>query len=163
MDKDHQHKVLFVCMGNICRSPSAEAILLKKVQEQQLENNFYIDSCGTHGYHEGQGPDQRSIEAALNRGIDISNSIARRVKNSDFKNFDYIIAMDHQNIDFLKNISSVDDHKKLSLFLEYSDGTEYIEVPDPYYGGDRGFELVLDLLDTAAEGLIRHLISKPNL
>ena len=150
MNKEHQHKVLFVCMGNICRSPSAEAILLKKVQEQQLENDFYIDSCGTHGYHEGQGPDQRSIEAALNRGIDISNSIARRMKSSDFK-------------DFLKNISSVDDHKKLSLFMEYSDDTEHIEVPDPYYGGDRGFELVLDLLDTAAEGLIRHLISKPNL
>ena len=157
MNEEPLHKILFVCMGNICRSPSAEGILLKKVQERNLENNFLIDSCGTLGYHEGQGPDQRSIEAALERGIDIRNQISRLVVNSDFENFDYIISMDHRNVDTLKQISDSKYHHKLSLFLDYSDDSEYIEVPDPYYGGDDGFELVLDLLDKAADGLIRHL------
>ena len=158
MSEETLHKILFVCMGNICRSPSAEGILLKKVQERGLENNFLIDSCGTHGYHEGQGPDQRSIEAALTRGVDIRNQISRLVVNSDFENFDYIISMDHRNVDSLKQISNSKYHHKLSLFLDYTDDSKYIEVPDPYYGGDDGFELVLDLLDRAAEGLIRHLV-----
>ena len=157
MNEEPLHKILFVCMGNICRSPSAEGILLKKVQEKGLENNFLIDSCGTHGYHEGQGPDQRSIEAALGRGIDIRNQISRLVVNSDFENFDYIISMDHRNMHTLKQISDSKYHHKLTLFLDYTDDSEYIEVPDPYYGGDDGFELVLDLLDKAANGLIRHL------
>ena len=157
MNEEPLHKILFVCMGNICRSPSAEGILLKKVQEKGLENNFLIDSCGTHGYHEGQRPDQRSIEAALERGIDIRNQISRLIVNSDFENFDYIISMDHRNMDTLKKISDSNYHHKLSLFLDYTDNSEYIEVPDPYYGGDDGFELVLDLLDKAANGLIRHL------
>ena len=158
MNEEPLHKILFVCMGNICRSPSAEGILLKKVQERGLENNFLIDSCGTHGYHEGQSPDQRSIEAALLRGIDIRNQISRLVVNSDFEYFDYIISMDHHNVDTLKQISDSKYHHKLSLFLDYTDSSKYIEVPDPYYGGDHGFELVLDLLDRAAEGLIRHLV-----
>ena len=157
MNEESLHKILFVCMGNICRSPSAEGILLKKVQEKGLENNFLIDSCGTHGYHEGQGPDQRSIEAALERGIDIRNQISRLVVNSDFEKFDYIISMDHRNVDTLKQISDSKYHHKLTLFLDYTDDSEYIEVPDPYYGGDDGFELVLDLLDKAADGLIRQL------
>ena len=157
MNEEPLHKILFVCMGNICRSPSAEGILLKKVQEKGLENNFLIDSCGTHGYHEGQGPDQRSIEAALGRGIDIRNQISRLVVNSDFENFDYIISMDHRNMHTLKQISDSKYHHKLTLFLDYTDDSEYIEVPDPYYGGDNGFKLVLDLLDKAADGLIRHL------
>ena len=157
MNEEPLHKILFVCMGNICRSPSAEGILLKKVQEKGLENNFLIDSCGTHGYHEGQGPAKRSIEAALERGIDIRNQISRLVVNSDFENFDYIISMDHRNVDTLKQISDSKYHHKLTLFLDYTDDSEYIEVPDPYYGGDDGFKLVLDLLDKAADGLIRHL------
>ena len=122
-----------------------------------MENNFLIDSGGTHGYHEGQGPDQRSIEAALERGIDIRNQISRLVVNSDFENFDYIISMDHRNMHTLKQISDSKYHHKLTLFLDYTDDSEYIEVPDPYYGGDNGFKLVLDLLDKAADGLIRHL------
>ena len=157
MNEEPLHKILFVCMGNICRSPSAEGILLKKVQERGLENNFLIDSCGTHGYHEGQGPDQRSIEAALSRGVDIRNQISRLVVNSDFENFDIIISMDHRNVDTLKQISDSKYHHKLSLILDYTDDSEYIEVPDPYYGGDDGFKLVLDLLDKAADGLISHL------
>ena len=159
MSEEPLHKILFVCMGNICRSPSAEGILLKKVQERGLENNFLIDSCGTHGYHEGQGPDSRSIEVALLRGIDIRHQISRRIETKDFEFFDLILPMDNYNLEFLKNISDPIHHHKILLFLDFSQQSDYIEVPDPYYGGDSGFELVLDLLDEAAEGLINHLVN----
>ena len=159
MEKSDQHKILFVCMGNICRSPSAEGILVNKVKTEDIDKEFIIDSCGTHGYHEGQGPDSRSIEVALARGIDIRDQISRKIETKDFEFFDFILVMDSNNLEFLKNISDPIYHHKILLFLEFSQGSDYIEVPDPYYGGDSGFELVLDLLDEAAEGLINHLVN----
>jgi len=159
METSDKHKILFVCMGNICRSPSAEGILKNKVKTESIDKEFFIDSCGTHGYHEGQGPDSRSIEVALARGIDIRDQISRKIKTKDFEFFDFILVMDSNNLEFLKNISDPIYHHKILLFLEFSQGSDYIEVPDPYYGGDSGFELVLDLLDEAAEGLINHLVN----
>ncbi len=160
MEKSDQHKILFVCMGNICRSPSAEGILVNKVKTESIDKKFIIDSCGTHGYHEGQGPDPRSIEVALLRGIDIRHQVARRIEAKDFEFFDLILPMDNNNLELLKNISDPIYHHKILLFLEFSQQSDYIEVPDPYYGGDSGFDLVLDLLDEAAEGLINHLVNK---
>ena len=159
MEKSDKHKILFVCMGNICRSPSAEGILLNKVKTESMDKAFIIDSCGTHGYHEGYGPDSRSIEVALDRGIDIRHQISRKIEIKDFEFFDLILPMDNNNLEFLINISDSIYHHKILLFLEFSQQSDYIEVPDPYYGGDNGFELVLDLLDGAAEGLINHLVN----
>jgi protein-tyrosine phosphatase len=159
MKKSNKHKILFVCMGNICRSPSAEGILLNKVKTESIDKEFIIDSCGTHGYHEGYGPDSRSIEVALDRGIDIRHQISRKIEIKDFEFFDLILPMDNNNLEFLINISDPIYHHKILLFLEFSQQSDYIEVPDPYYGGDNGFELVQDLLDEAAEGLINHLVN----
>ena len=116
MEKSDQHKILFVCMGNICRSPSAEGILVNKVKTEDIDKEFIIDSCGTHDYHEGQGPDSRSIEVALLRGIDIRHQISRRIETKDFEFFDLILPMDNYNLEFLKNISDPIHHHKILLF-----------------------------------------------
>ena len=113
MEKSDKHKILFVCTGNICRSPSAEGILLNKVKTESMDKAFIIDSCGTHGYHEGQGPDSRSIEVALDRGIDIRHQIARKIEIKDFEFFDLILPMDNNNLEFLITISDPIYHHKL--------------------------------------------------
>tara|TARA_Y100000588_G_scaffold350395_1_gene401517 strand:- start:210 stop:707 length:498 start_codon:yes stop_codon:yes gene_type:complete len=157
--KSLKHKILFVCTGNICRSPSAEGVFRDIVNEQKLSQYFYIDSCGTHGYHTGQSPDSRSQYAALKRGIDISQQIARTIEQNDFSRFDYIIAMDNYNLSFLKSMAGESDLNKIHLFLEYDENSKLIEIPDPYYGGEDGFEIVLDLLQEASIGLIKHIQS----
>lgn len=154
---DLKHKILFVCMGNICRSPSAEGVFRNMVKEHNLSQFFYIDSCGTHGYHTGQSPDSRSQYAAMRRGIDISQQTARTIEQNDFNRFDYILVMDNHNRSFLQSMADEVYLNKIHLFLEYAENCKLIEVPDPYFGGEEGFEIVLDLLQQASIGLIKHL------
>ena len=152
-----KYKILFVCTGNICRSPSAEGVFKDIVKEHNLSQFFYIDSCGTHAYHTGQSPDSRSQYAAMKRGIDISKQIARTIGQSDFNRFDYVLAMDKYNLSFLQNMADKEHKNKISLFLEYAENCKLTEIPDPYYGGEDGFEIVLDLLQKASIGLIKQI------
>ena len=150
-------KVLFVCMGNICRSPTAEGVFRHKVENAGLENQIEIDSAGTHAYHVGEPPDGRAQKAALNRGFDLSSQRARRVNSNDFEEFDYVIAMDSDNEDGLQSICPVGLEDRIHLFLNFASNANTTEVPDPYYGGGNGFNIVLDLVEDAADGLIAHL------
>lgn len=145
--------ILFVCMGNICRSPTAEGVFRHHVGEAGLSDTIEIDSAGTHAYHVGEPPDRRARAAAERRGMSLDGIRARRVEAADFERFDYIIAMDEDNLYRLRE-EAPDEHKaELRLFLEFSKGVE-TEVPDPYYGGASGFERVLDLVDDASRGLL---------
>lgn len=156
-------KVLFICMGNICRSPTAEGVFRAVVEEAGLSHRFEIDSAGTHAYHIGEPPDQRAQQAALGRGVDLSNQRARRVKESDFEYYDFVLAMDRDNLGNL-SYSCADEHSdKLQLFLDYAEHMNESEVPDPYYGGPQGFEHVLDLIEAASRGLLEHIQAKHNL
>lgn len=148
-------KVLFVCLGNICRSPTAEGVFTHKVTARGLENRIEIDSAGTHAFHVGSPPDSRAQQAAAERGIDLSALVGRRVASADFDVFDYILAMDDENYQNLIAMCPNEEHKhKISLFLEYAPQMNTREVPDPYYGGGSGFERVLDLVDAASDGLL---------
>jgi protein-tyrosine phosphatase len=150
-------RVLFVCMGNICRSPTAEGVFRHKVNEAGLSDKIHIDSAGTHAYHIGNPPDPRSQQAALKRNIDLSGQRARKVSTDDFDEFDYVIAMDMSNMDDLQAICPSGLEGKVQPFLKFAASTNVTEVPDPYYGGGNGFEIVLDLIEEAADGLITHL------
>lgn len=150
-------KVLFVCMGNICRSPTAEAVFRHRVAEAGLEERIYIDSAGTHDYHIGDPPDPRTQQAARQRGYDMSALRGRQVEIADFNHFDYVLAMDNANLSILKRLRPQDAQSHLGLFLEYAGKHEAREVPDPYYGGKDGFERVLDMVEDAAEGLLQHI------
>ena len=150
-------KVLFVCMGNICRSPTAEGVFRKVVKDAGLEHKFEIDSAGTIGYHAGERPDQRAQDAASNRGYDLSKQKARQVKARDYEYYDYILAMDRDNYSGLEKICPVGSEHKLQLFLSYAPNLETDEVPDPYYGGVSGFERVLDMIEQASEGLLAEI------
>jgi len=147
-------KVLFVCMGNICRSPTAEGIFSHLVKQEALSHLIEIDSAGTHAYHVGNPPDRRAQATALKRGIDLSRQTARRVDVVDFEVFDYILAMDQDNLLDLQEICPEEHMHKIQLFLEYAPHLNIKEVPDPYYGGPGGFDRVLDMVETAAEGLL---------
>ena len=144
-------------MGNICRSPSAEGVFRHKVSEAGLSDRIHIDSAGTHAYHIGNPPDPRSQQAALKRNFDLSAQRARKVKVNDFAEFDYVIAMDISNEEDLQAICPEGLEDKIYLFLKFARNTDKKEVPDPYYGGINGFEIVLDLIEDAADGLIAHL------
>ena len=144
-------------MGNICRSPSAEGVFRHKVSEAGLSNRIHIDSAGTHAYHIGNPPDPRSQQAALKRNFDLSAQRARKVNVTDFAEFDYVIAMDMSNEEDLQAICPEGLEDKIHLFLKFARNTDKKEVPDPYYGGINGFEIVLDLIEDAADGLIAHL------
>ena len=152
-------KVLFVCLGNICRSPTAEGVFRKLVREARLSDEIKIDSAGTGAWHINQPPDQRSQDAALKRGIDLSAQRARKISIDDFNDFDYLVAMDRSNISNLKKICPPDLVSRISLFLEFAPKLQRQEVPDPYQGGDEGFELVLDLIEVASQGLLSHIIN----
>jgi protein-tyrosine phosphatase len=149
--------ILFVCMGNICRSPTAEGVFRRLVQNAGLEHKLHIDSAGTHDYHIGKSPDRRASASALQRGYDLSALRGRQVSERDFHEFDYILAMDNENLANLQRISPPGHAAKLSLFLEFSTNFSESEVPDPYYGGAQGFEHVLDLVEDAARGLLLKL------
>ena len=153
-------KVLFVCMGNICRSPSAEGVFRDKVSEAGLSDKINIDSAGTHAYHVGNPPDPRSQEAAIKRNFDLSAQRARKVEISDFDEFDYVIAMDMSNEDDLQTICPTELEDKIHLFLNFSNNSSKKEVPDPYYGQGRGFEIVLNLVEDASAGLLTHIREK---
>nr|WP_086940779.1 low molecular weight protein-tyrosine-phosphatase [Thaumasiovibrio occultus] len=143
-------KILVVCMGNICRSPTAEAVFRHKVKERGLD--MEIDSAGTLAYHQGETPDRRSRAAGERRGYDFRHIYARAVTEHDFEDFDLILAADKDNLTDLQRRCPTHLHGKLALMLSVLDNTEqHQEVPDPYYGGDKGFELVLDLIEAAAE------------
>ena len=146
-------KVLFICLGNICRSPTAHGIFRHLVDERGLGDRIYVDSAGTGAWHIGNPPDSRSQAAALRRSYDLSSLRARKVEFKDFDEFDYVLAMDDQNLIDLKRICPNQYAGHLGLFLDFSDMPES-EVPDPYYGGDSGFEHVLDLVESASRGLL---------
>jgi protein-tyrosine phosphatase len=150
-------RILFVCMGNICRSPTAEGLARNIIINSKLSDIIKVDSAGTHDYHIGEPPDPRTCQAALNRGIDLSGLRARQVCPEDFKVFDLLLAMDRANLAHLKRGSRPEYHPKLGLFMAYATRFEEEEVPDPYYGGERGFERVLDMVEDAALGLIATL------
>jgi len=146
--------VLFVCMGNICRSPTAEGVLRGQAERAGLGGRFELDSAGTHGYHVGEPPDGRAQQAAARRGYDISRLRARRVVAEDFRRFDLVLAMDQSNLTSLERMCPKPYLSKLRLFMEYAPEQNCDEVPDPYYGGPAGFERVLDLCEAAALGII---------
>lgn len=150
-------KVLFVCLGNICRSPTAEGIFLARIKETGLDAVIDTDSAGTGAWHVGKAPDRRAIGAARERGIDISRLRARQVTVSDFQVFDYVLAMDDSNLSDLQSLCPDTYGGQLSLFLDYAPNAQVREVPDPYYGGDEGFETVLDLVEQAADGLLQDI------
>lgn len=149
--------VLFVCTGNICRSPTAEGVFRKLVDDAGLGDRITADSAGTHGYHVGEAPDNRTQAAARRRGYDLSGLRARRVAREDFHRFDLVVAMDREHHEILAGIAPPSAGHKVKLMMEFARRSAHDEVPDPYYGGAEGFELVLDLLEDAAEGLLETL------
>lgn len=148
--------VLFICMGNICRSPTAEGVVRVHLERAGLAAQVDLDSAGTHAYHVGEPPDPRSQKAAAKRGYDLSKLRARQVNAADFLRFDLILAMDRDNLSLLRKACPPEHHDKLGLFLDYAAGSDE-EVPDPYYGGPDGFDRVLDLTESAARGLVDFL------
>jgi protein-tyrosine phosphatase len=156
-------KVLFVCMGNICRSPTAQGVFETLVQRENLAQHIKIDSAGTHAYHVGDPPDPRAIEAAKRRGVDLTTQRARKVKPEDLLEFDYVLAMDSSNYEALHEICHPDYADRLRLFLDFAPHLGMEDVPDPYYGGSQGFERVLDLIEAAAEGLLAEMRAQHNI
>ncbi len=156
-------KVLFVCMGNICRSPTAEGVFTQLVEKQDLKAHFKIDSAGTHAYHVGSAPDLRAQKAAAERGLDLSKQRARKIKLEDFEVFDYILVMDGENYALLTVECPPEYLHKVRYFLSYDPSLNVTEVPDPYYGGQYGFERVLDLCEAAALGLLNEVRAERNI
>ena len=157
MKNKEKTKVLFVCMGNICRSPTAEGVFRQLVEQQGLAGQISVDSAGTHDYHIGDPPDARSQAAAARRGYALSSLRARQVTIEDFARFDYVLAMDEDNLSLLQQQCPDEYCGRLKLFLEFAKDRELREVPDPYYGGAQGFAEVLDLVESAARGLLEHI------
>ncbi len=165
--------VLFVCLGNICRSPTAHGVFEQLLAEKKLSELIAVDSAGTGDWHVGRAPDARSVQAALKQGYDLSHLRARQVSGEDFSRFDYILAMDEHNLADLQAMKPVGFQGELQLFLNYAtlncttlncatnDSTR--EVPDPYYGGHDGFEQVLQLVESASEGLLQHILKQHRL
>ncbi|MCC7168389.1 MAG: low molecular weight phosphotyrosine protein phosphatase [Rhodospirillales bacterium] len=147
------YRVLFVCSGNICRSPTAEGVLRKKVAAAGLVKRIGIDSAGTHGYHQGEPPDSRTQEAALRRGIDLSDQRARAVVPEDFERFDLILAMAREHQRHLERARPQGAKAEIKLFLDFVPEASSKDVPDPYYGGPDGFEHVLDLIEAGAQAI----------
>ena len=156
---DDTFQILMVCMGNICRSPTAEGVLRAKVAQAGLSKRVLIDSAGTHNYHPGSPPDERSAEHALRRGYDLSKLRARQVHADDYADFDLILAMDWDNLALLQVDCPPQHAIKLKLLMEFADPSAALGavVPDPYHGSDVGFDQVLGLIEAACEGLVRHL------
>jgi len=153
-------RVLFVCLGNICRSPTAEAVFRDLVQRQASQLAIEADSAGTHAYHAGSAPDERAIAAARRRGIDMSRLRARKVETADFERFDLVLAMDEENLRRLRQLAPATYRDRVRLFLDYAPQLGRREVPDPYYGDATGFEEVLDLVEEAARGLLAALSAR---
>jgi len=153
-------RILFVCMGNICRSPTAEGVFRRLVAERVPGVEIEVDSAGTHDYHVGDPPDPRSIAAAARRGVDLRQLRARLIRDDDFERFDLIIAMDRLNREALLDRSPAPFRERIRLFMEFAGDREVVDVPDPYYGGAPGFEQVLDLAEEAAAGLLDEVLDR---
>ncbi len=151
---DEKKKILFVCTGNICRSPSAEGVALHLIAQAGLADRFEVDSAGTHGYHVGEAPDPRSVKTAAKRGYDLRPLRARKLEIADFQRFDLLLAMDRGHLDIMHRLSPEVYRPKLGLFMQYARRFDLDEVPDPYYGGEAGFDAVLDYCEDAVAGLI---------
>lgn len=149
-------RVLFVCLGNICRSPSAEGVFREQLRQAGLAERVEVDSCGIGHWHVGKAPDRRAQAAASQRGIDLSALRARMLEAEDFERFDYILAMDHDNLAAIEARRPPECRARIDLFLSYA-GRPDEAVPDPYFGGDDGFERVLDLIEAASRGLVDEL------
>lgn len=149
--------VVFICMGNICRSPTAEGVFRHLVRQEGLDDWVTTDSAGTHAYHIGEQPDHRAQQTARSRGIDLSDLRGRKAIENDFHEFDYVLAMDDDNYRLLEDICPAGFEAKLSLFLDFSNEYSETQVPDPYYGGDQGFEHVFDLVESASKGLLEDI------
>ncbi|WP_251976493.1 low molecular weight protein-tyrosine-phosphatase [Salinicola avicenniae] len=157
MSAEHRAwRVLLVCMGNICRSPTAEGMLRQRLQAAGLSEQVFVDSCGTGAWHVGEPPDPRAIEAASRRGIDISGLRGRQLRGADFADFDEILVMDSDNLRAVLALQRSCSGAAVSRFLRYA-GQPEGDVPDPYFGGEAGFQLVLDHLEAAVEGLVASL------
>lgn len=153
-------QVLFVCLGNICRSPTAQGVFREQVRRAGLVDAIVIDSAGTSGWHIGEPPDRRATAAAKLRGYDIGDLRGRQLIENDFYVFDYVLAMDNENLVNIKSITPAGYTGHVGLFLDFSRQEEYREVPDPYYGGGRGFETVLDLVEDGCQGLLEDIKQK---
>ncbi len=153
-----QIKVLFVCMGNICRSPTAEGVFNHLVNELGTQDRFHLDSAGTHAYHVGESPDSRAQQTARGRGVDLSYIRARKFTANDFEEFDYIMAMDSDNYTILLEACPAEHQHKVKRFLEYAPQREELDVPAPYYCGQRGFDHVFNLVEDASRGFHKSVI-----
>lgn len=147
--------VLFVCLGNFCRSPSAEGVFRQRVEQRKLDEYINVDSAGTGRWHIGESPDPRAAAAAADRGIDISHLRGRQVRAQDFDDFDYIVAMDNANYADLSALASNTQQQKIHLFLDFANQVSETQVPDPYYEG--GFPFVFSLIEKASDGLLDHI------
>ncbi len=154
MLKYEAFKILIVCMGNICRSPTAEAVFRAKVREAGLEKHVKVDSAGTHGFHAGEAPDARASRAAKKRGYEMSNLVARQVTKEDFVHYDLILAMDWDNHALLQQLAPGQFHHKIKLLMSFATEHESAVIPDPYYGGADGFEVVVDYVEDACVNLV---------
>ena len=154
------YKILFVCMGNICRSPTAEAIFIKRLTEQNLLYKVKVDSAGTHNFHPNSPPDERSQMHALKRGYDLSNLRARSIVDSDFDEFDLLLTMDWDNRALLEERCPEPHRHKIRGLAEFLQTTPSSVIPDPYHGGAHGFERVLDLIEESSEGLLKLVMEK---
>jgi len=147
-------KILFVCTGNICRSPTAEAVARHFISTGGLDGLIEVGSAGTHGYHVGEAPDPRTRKAAQLRGYDLSALRARKLDPFDFQRFDLLLAMDRGHLETMRRLCPEVYRPRVGLFMEYARNSEYDEVPDPYYGGPRGFDVVLDMCEDGVKGLL---------
>lgn len=152
-----QKRVLFVCLGNICRSPTAHGVFEEMVSRSGLSQSIAVDSAGTGAWHIGDSPDERASAAAAERGYDLSSLRARQVHTDDYLQFDYILAMDTKNLSHLSELAPENYQGHIGLFLDFHPQRPMRDVPDPYYGGDEGFDEVLDLIEAASRGLLHHV------
>lgn len=150
-------KVLFVCTGNICRSPTAEGVFRKLLDTHALDEVIHTDSAGTDDYHVGEPPDFRSSQAALKRGYDLSPLRARQLEPSDYEHYDYLLAMTRSHYNHMIRQSPEEHHEKIRMFLDFAHNAPETEVPDPYYGGEQGFDYVLELVEMGCDGLLTHI------
>lgn len=147
-------RILMVCLGNICRSPLAQGVMEQRLRKSGLVRSATVDSAGTQAYHLGEPPDPRAVELAARRGYDISGQRARRIRDGDFQSFDYILAMDQDNLQQLVARCPEAEVSRIKLLMDFAPGPDGQEIPDPYYGGQDEFERTLDLIEAAVEGLI---------